>query len=142
MLYKKNNQVVYACLYRVIWCVKYVRPVLTNGIDVRLKELLNEVCQQKEISLVKVRIEPSIVDLIIDIPPQHGVHIAVKQIKRYLSHYLRQEFPELKKRLPTLWSNAYFITTCGRLAAEDYMTMQEFLQSQRQHRGKKNTDKE
>jgi putative transposase len=29
------------------------------------------------------------------------------------SRYLRQEFPWLKKRLPTLWTNSYFVATVG-----------------------------
>jgi len=27
---------------------------------------------------------------------------------------LRQEFPKLKSRLPTLWTNSYFVATVGR----------------------------
>ena len=115
MFFKENKGIVYACRYRIVWCVKYLRPVLTDGIDLRLQELLCDVCQQKEITLIKVHVESNLVDLVIELPPQHGVHNAVKQMKRYLSHCLRQEFPALKSRLPTLWSNAYFITTCGRM---------------------------
>lgn len=29
------------------------------------------------------------------------------------SRLLRQEFPSLKRRLPTLWTNAYFVATVG-----------------------------
>lgn len=41
-IYKSNNNVVYSCKYHVVWCPKYRRKVLTNGVDVRLKELLRE----------------------------------------------------------------------------------------------------
>ena len=40
--YKSNNNVVYSCKYHVVWCPKYRRKVLINGVDVRLKELLTE----------------------------------------------------------------------------------------------------
>ena len=40
--YKSNNNIVYSCKYHVVWCPKYRRKVLTNGVDVRLKELLTE----------------------------------------------------------------------------------------------------
>lgn len=110
-----------------------------HGIDLRLQELLCDVCQQKEITLIKVHVESDLVDLVIELPPQHGVHNAVKQMKRYLSHCLRQEFPALKSRLPTLWSNAYFITTCGRMGKNYYEMMQDFLQRQKscKNNGKK-----
>ena len=139
MFFKENKGIVYACRYRIVWCVKYLRPVLTDGIDLRLQELLCDMCQQKEITLIKVHVESNLVDLVIELPPQHGVHNAVKQMKRYLSHCLRQEFPALKSRLPTLWSNAYFITTCGRMGKNYYEMMQDFLQRQKpcKNNGKK-----
>ena len=40
--YKSNNNIVYSCKYHVVWCAKYRRKVLTDGVDVRLKELLLE----------------------------------------------------------------------------------------------------
>ncbi|QFS47545.1 putative transposase [Nostoc sphaeroides CCNUC1] len=33
------------------------------------------------------------------------------------SNYLRKEFPELKK-LPSLWTNSYFFSTAGNVAAD------------------------
>lgn len=37
----------------------------------------------------------------------------VKQLKGYTSHVLRHEFPSLKRRLPSLWTNSYFVATVG-----------------------------
>ena len=34
--YKSNNNVVYSCKYHVVWCPKYRRKILTNGIDAEL----------------------------------------------------------------------------------------------------------
>ncbi len=45
--------------------------------------------------------------------PQYGIHRLVKQIKGRTSRLLRQEFPHLKSRLPTLWTNSYFVATVG-----------------------------
>ena len=41
-IYHSNSNIVYSCKYHVVWCPKYRRKVLTNGVDVRLKELLQE----------------------------------------------------------------------------------------------------
>ena len=38
---------------------------------------------------------------------------AVKTIKGKTSHVLREEFPWLKTKLPTLWTNSYFVSTVG-----------------------------
>ena len=34
-------------------------------------------------------------------------------MKEKFSHDLREEFPWLKRRLPSLWTNSYFVSTVG-----------------------------
>ena len=51
--------------------------------------------------------------LLLEVDPQFGVHRAVKAIKGRTSRLLRSEFPELKRKLPTLWTNSYFVSTVG-----------------------------
>ena len=46
MKYKSNNNVIYSCKYHVVFCPKYRRPVLVDGVDDRLKELIKETCDQ------------------------------------------------------------------------------------------------
>ena len=45
--------------------------------------------------------------------PQLGIHRLVKHLEGVSSHSLRQEFRTLKSRLPTLWTNSYFVSTVG-----------------------------
>ena len=56
---------------------------------------------------------PDHVHLLIEVDPQFGIHKAVKLIKRTTSRILRQEFPWLRSRIPTLWTNSYFVSTVG-----------------------------
>lgn len=35
--YKSSKNVVYSCKYHIMFCPKYRRPVLVNGVDERLK---------------------------------------------------------------------------------------------------------
>ena len=37
-----------------------------------------------------------------------------KRIKGVSSRVLRQEFPKLRSRIPSLWTNSYFVSTVGR----------------------------
>jgi putative transposase len=53
------------------------------------------------------------VHLLIEVDPQYGIHRLVKQLKGYSSRILRKEFPTIKSRLPTLWTNSYFVATVG-----------------------------
>jgi REP-associated tyrosine transposase len=56
---------------------------------------------------------PDHVHLLVECDPQYGIHRLVKQIKGRSSRLLRQEFPSLKSRMPTLWTNSHFVATVG-----------------------------
>ena len=113
MKYKSNNNVVYSCKYHVVFCPKYRRPVLKHGVDVRLKELILETCAKLNVEIIEMEIMPDHVHMLIEVEPQFGVHKAVKRIKGNSSKVLRSEFSWLKSRIPTLWTNSYFVSTVG-----------------------------
>ena len=113
MKYKNNNNVVYSCKYHVVWCPKYRRKVLVDGINARLKELIDEICHELHIDVIEMEIMPDHVHLLMEVDPQFGIHKAVKQIKGRTSRILRQEFSWLQSRLPSLWTNSYFVSTVG-----------------------------
>ena len=56
---------------------------------------------------------PDDVHLLVEVDPQSGVHKLVKAIKGRSSRLVREEFPWLKSRLPSLWTNSYFVATVG-----------------------------
>lgn len=103
----------YSCKYHVVWCPKYRRPVLVNGIDHRLKELIINTCNRLRIDVIEMEIMPDHVHLLMEVDPQFGVNNAVKLIKGHTSKVLREEYPHLKTKMPTLWTNSYFVSTVG-----------------------------
>ena len=113
MKYKSNRNVVYSCKYHVVWCPKYRRKVLVNSVDIRLKELITQICQEIQVEIIEMEIMPDHIHLLIEVDPQFGIHKAVKLIKGRTSRILRTEFPYLKTKLPTLWTNSYFVSTVG-----------------------------
>lgn len=113
MKYKSNRNITYSCKYHVVWCPKYRRSVLIDGVDVRLKELLKEKCAEHQAEVIELEVMPDHVHLLVEVDPQYGIHRLIKQIKGYSSRILRQEFPWLRSRIPTLWTNSYFVSTVG-----------------------------
>lgn len=111
--FKSNNNVTYSCKYHVVWCPKYRRKVLVDGVDTRLKEILQEVATEKQAEIIEVEVMPDHVHLLVEVDPQFGISKLVKFMKGRSSRLLRQEFPKLKSRLPTLWTNSYFVATAG-----------------------------
>lgn len=104
---------VFSCKYHVVWCPKYRRDVLANGADTRLKEIVRQVCAETESEILEMEAMPDHVHLLVEVDPQFGVHHLIKLIKGRSSHLLRQEFRWRRTRLPSLWTNSYFVSTVG-----------------------------
>ena len=110
---KSNNGVVYSCKYHVVWCPKYRRKVLVDGVDERLKEIAHAVAEEMRFEIIEMEVMPDHVHMLVEVDPQLGIHKAVKRIKGRSSHDLREEFPWLRRRLPSLWTNSYCVSTVG-----------------------------
>lgn len=110
---KSNHNVVYSCKYHVIWCPKYRRPVLVEGIDERLKAIIRDVATETRSDVIELEVMPDHVHLLVEVDPQFGIHRFIKMAKGRSSRFLRQEFPWLRSRLPTLWTNSYAVLTVG-----------------------------
>ncbi|HEY9610987.1 IS200/IS605 family transposase [Allocoleopsis sp.] len=127
--FKSNRNVVYSCKYHIVWTPKYRRPVLVNGVDARLKELLEQIAKEIKVDILEMEIRPDHVHLLIEVDPQFGIHKAVKRFKGATSRYLRLEFPHLKSRLPTLWTNSSFVSTVGGAPLE---VVKQYIQGQKE----------
>ena len=126
------------CKYHIIFTPKYRRKVLINGVDVRLKELLTEYAANLSVDILEMEIMPDHVHMLLEIDPQFGIHKAVKSFKGYTSRILRQEFPHLKTKMPTLWTNSYFVSTVGGApleAVKQYIENQKTSQRQKDKMG-------
>ncbi|ORV36628.1 transposase [Mycobacterium doricum] len=110
---RTNANIAFGCAYHVVWCPKYRRKVIGGRMEQRLKDIIVEVIEEKGAWLIEMETMPEHVHLLVEVDPQLGVHKLVKAIKGRSSRLLRQEFPWLKSRLPTLWTNSYFVATVG-----------------------------
>jgi putative transposase len=115
MVYKSNRHALRfaSCKYHVVFCPKYRRKVLVNGVDKRLKEIISQVAKELQCEILELEVMPDHVHILCAVDPQFGVHRFVKRIKGVSSRLLRQEFLNLKSRLPTLWTHSYFVSTVG-----------------------------
>ena len=111
--YKSNNNVVYSCKYHVIWCPKYRRKVLKDGVDERLKEILMQVANEVKAEIFEMEVMEDHVHLLVEVDPQFGINQFVRKMKGVSSRTLRSEFPWLKSRIPSLWTNSYFVSSVG-----------------------------
>lgn len=126
--YKTGNHLVYSCQYHVIFCPKYRRPVLGDGVDQRFKELVKSKESEYEYEVLDIEVMPDHVHMILDVNPKIGIFTVVNKIKGYTSHVLRNEFPSLKRRLPTLWTQSKFISSVGAVSLE---VVKKYIQEQK-----------
>lgn len=126
--YKSDKRLIYSCQYHIIFCPKYRRHVLKDGIDLRLKELIEEKQDGYEYFVLGMEVMPDHVHLLLDVNPKVGIYSIISKIKGYTSHTLRQEFPILVSKLPCLWTNSNFISTCGSVSLE---TVKQYILDQK-----------
>lgn len=126
--FKSNNNIVYSCKYHVVWCPKYRRKVLVNDVEKRLRELIYQECQSLHAEIIELEIMPDHVHLLVEVDPQFGIHKLVKQIKGSTSRILRKEFSFLTTKLPTLWTNSYFVATVGGAPLE---VIKQYIENQK-----------
>ncbi|MHB8595252.1 MAG: IS200/IS605 family transposase [Ktedonobacteraceae bacterium] len=125
---RSNSNIVYNCHYHIVFCPKYRRKVLVPPIDTRLKILIQECVEQWQQEFVQVEVLPDHVHLLVGCDPRFGIHRLVKFVKGFTSHQLRQEYPVLKQKLPSLWTNSYYIGTTGGVTIE---TVKRYVENQK-----------
>ena len=74
---------------------------------------MKTIAEEIKVDIIEMEIMPDHVHMLLEVDPQYGIHKAVKTMKGRTSRVLRQEFPWLRSRIPTLWTNSYFCSTVG-----------------------------
>ena len=126
--YHTDHSIVYSCQYHVIFCPKYRRKVLSEAVAIRLKELILNKQQEYRYCVIEMEVMLDHVHLLLDVDPREGINKIIGKIKGYTSHELRNEFPWLKKRLPTLWTRSKFISTVGAVTLD---VVQTYIEQQK-----------
>lgn len=132
--YRTTETTVYCCRYHVIFCPKYRRKVLINGIDERFKEIVLSMQEEQNFKVMEMEVMPDHVHLLLDVDPTIGINVIVSRIKGKTAHILTREFPEIRRRIPTLWTRSKFIATVGSVSLE---TVKEYIKSQKTNEQRK-----
>ena len=134
--YRTTETTVYCCRYHVIFCPKYRRKVLVHGIDERFKEIILSMQDEQNFKVLEMEVMPDHVHLLLDVDPTIGINILVSRIKGKTAHILTREFPELNRKLPTLWTRSKFIATVGSVSLDVVKKYIEDQKSNEQRRKK------
>lgn len=116
--------------YHIVFCPKYRRKVLVDGVDERLKEILAEAAGEMGCAIKTMEVMPDHVHIYMNGNPTIPVHLIVKNLKGISSKKLREEFPSLNSRLPSLWTRSYYCETIGCISEE---TIEKYKEEQKYH---------
>ncbi|MGG6432369.1 IS200/IS605 family transposase [Anoxybacillus sp. D401a] len=119
--YIHKNGIVYLNQYHVIFCPKYRRKVLVGDIEKDLREIFYGVAKENDVEIKALEIMPDHVHMFISFDPRQHIHKIIQQFKGKSSRILREKYPSLKSRLPSLWTRSYFCCTVGHISEEVVM---------------------
>jgi putative transposase len=118
--YREGAHTVYDIKYHVVWVTKYRYKVLRGEIALRARDVIREICMQREITIVKGHVSADDVHLLVSCPPRLSVAQMVQYIKGKSSRKLQMEYPSLRKRYwgQHLWARGYFCASSGTITDE------------------------
>ena len=125
--YTHKKGIIYKNQFHVIWCPKYRRPVLIDQVAVRLKEILFDIAASRDIDIKALEVMPDHVHIFIEFDPRLCLHKMIKNMKGASARILREEFPHLKSRLPSLWTRSYFSCSVGHVGED---TSKKYIEAQ------------
>lgn len=104
--------------YHLIWCPKYRRKVLIGNIEKRLKEILPSIAEEMGCKVETMEVMLDHVHVFLRGVSTLSVHLIVRELKGKIIKVLRKEFPELRSKLPSLWTRSYYCETIGCISEE------------------------
>jgi len=118
--YNRGSHTIYDIKYHIIWVTKYRYKILTKEISVRLRDLIRQGCEARNIVILQGSVGKEHIHMLISCPPSIAPSKIVQYLKGRSSRLLQEEFPELKKKYwgQHLWARGYFCGTVGNVTEE------------------------
>lgn len=120
----------YSIQYHIVWCTKYRREVLTDGIDADIKEYLQKMASDYDFTIITMEVMPDHIHLLLDCKPQFFPSDMIKILKGNSARWLFMKHPELKKQLwgGHLWNPSYCIVTVSERSLD---MVKQYIDSQK-----------
>ena len=104
---------VYSLQYHLVWCTKYRKKVLKDGIDLERKKMLQDLAEEYQFQILAMEVMPDHIHMLVDCRPQFYISDMIKIMKGNLARQMFLVHPELKKELwgGHLWNPSYCAVT-------------------------------
>lgn len=128
MDYQRDEHRVHLVVFHLVWTPKRRKAILIGAIAKDCKMLIEKKCQQQGWIILQLAVQPDHIHLFVRGWPETSASQIVKECKGITSHELRAKYPDLKRRLPSLWTRSFFAATAGNVSQE---TIQKYIAAQR-----------
>ena len=121
--YRTSSHSRYDIKYHFVWVTKYRKPILTDAVAVRLRDLVREVCRTQDIEILEGAVSKDHVHVLLSCPPSLSPSKIMQYIKGKSSRKLMMEFKHIQKQYwgRHLWARGYFVATSGNVTDEAIM---------------------
>ena len=131
---RKGSHTVSRLTCHVVWVTKYRYHVLKGDIQKRCRELIIQICEVEEVSILKGVVSKDHIHIHIVYAPKHSVSELVRKLKGRTSRLLQKEFPKLQKRYwgQHFWATGYGAWSSGNITDD---MVQAYLEHHRKDDG-------
>jgi len=131
-IFRKTTHSKYDLKAHLIWVTKYRYKVLVDKVKFRIRDLIRQTCEAKDIHIITGHVSVDHVHLYISYPPYLSITEIVKSIKGRSSRLIQQEFPQLGKQYwgQHFWAIGYAAFSSGVITDE---MVREYIKN---HEGK------
>ena len=116
-----NEHSVYELAYHIIFCTKYRQPIIKEEIEIEVKKILAETCEEYNWKLETLETMPDHVHLFIRTDPMTAPAEIAKTLKSISAIYIFGKFPKLKGKKfwgSGLWSRSTYYGAVGNISEE------------------------
>jgi putative transposase len=125
--YRRTENSVSSINYHFVFVPKRRKPVLVQEVAKRLQDIIFGLVSEHGWKLISLEIMPDHVHFFINAPTHESPADIARWVKGRASRLLRDEFPHLKK-LPSLWTPTYFVSTTGQVSTE---IVRQYIENQK-----------
>ena len=113
--FQKLAHAVWQCKYHIIWCPKYRFKIVRGALRRSVGEILQQLCDWKELDILEMNIQEDHVHMVLSIPPRFSVSEVVGFLKGKCAIKIFDKHLELKKRYwgRHFWAKGYCVSTVG-----------------------------
>ncbi|MBL8097187.1 MAG: IS200/IS605 family transposase [Anaerolineales bacterium] len=116
--YRQDETRLFTIRYHLVWLTKRGQDVLTAEVARTCRREILSLCETRAWTVVDLVIQPHYVHLHVEVFPSTSAEEIVKACKEASAGALRQGHAAQLKRLPAVWTRAYFASTEPELGAE------------------------